>query len=59
MAVAIIIYTLRDKAFKPYLQASKKGLDSIRTLVGKIMKLGIPSGFQGFSEVAAFMVLLS
>ncbi len=54
MAVAIIIYTLRDKAFKPYLQASTQGLDSIKTLVGKIMKLGIPSGFQGFSEVAAF-----
>lgn len=53
MAIVLIIYTFRSSLFKPYLDA-KIAVDHTKTLVIKILKLGIPSGFQGFSEVAAF-----
>ncbi len=53
MAIVLIVYTFRSSIFKPYLDA-KIAVDHTKTLVIKILKLGIPSGFQGFSEVAAF-----
>ncbi|WP_176464395.1 MATE family efflux transporter [Flectobacillus sp. BAB-3569] len=54
MAIAIIGYTYKSSLFKPYLTEVSDKIDSVKTLSIKIMKLGIPSGFQGFSEVAAF-----
>lgn len=54
MAIAIVGYTYKSSLFKPYLVEISEKVDSIKTLSINIMKLGIPSGFQGFSEVAAF-----
>lgn len=53
MALAIWYYTFGTDTFKQYtmLHDTKRGLDD---LVKKILKVGIPSGFQGFSEIAAF-----
>ena len=53
MAVAIWYYTFGTNTFKQYtlFHDAKKGLND---LIKKILKVGIPSGFQGFSEIAAF-----
>ncbi|MDZ7898071.1 MAG: MATE family efflux transporter [Arcicella sp.] len=53
MAVAIWYCTFGTDTFKQYtiLYDAQKGLND---LVKKILKVGIPSGFQGFSEIAAF-----
>lgn len=53
MAIAIVYYTFGTDTFKEYLitQESKRKLDD---LIKKILKIGIPSGLQGFSEIAAF-----
>lgn len=53
MAVAIWYYTFGTDTFKEYniVQNAQKSLNG---LVKKILKVGIPSGFQGFSEIAAF-----
>lgn len=53
MALAIWYYTFGTDTFSQYaiLHDAKKGLND---LIKKILKVGIPSGFQGFSEIAAF-----
>ncbi len=53
MAVAMWYYTFGTDTFKQYtiLHSAKKSLND---LVKKILRVGIPSGFQGFSEIAAF-----
>ncbi|GAB3179133.1 MATE family efflux transporter [Telluribacter humicola] len=53
MAGAIWYYVKRDAFFRPYLIAS--GLaTSLQNLRVKILKLGLPGGFQFFFEIAAF-----
>ena len=51
MAVAIWLYTRRDAFFRPYLEVAAAAL---RELVVKILRLGLPGGFQFFFEIAAF-----
>ena len=53
MAGLILIYVFRSSLFRPYLIAVP-GPAQARHLVGKIIRLGLPSGFQYFFEVAAF-----
>ncbi len=52
MALAIWIYVKRDRFFTPYLE--KVQAVSLRPLVKKILRLGLPGGFQFFFEIAAF-----
>ncbi|MCX6150063.1 MAG: MATE family efflux transporter [Ignavibacteriales bacterium] len=53
MAVAIIIYVFNSKKFRDYnLSLRIRFLDF--QLIKKILKLGLPSGFQYFFEVGAF-----
>ncbi|WP_428657207.1 MATE family efflux transporter [Runella sp.] len=52
MATAILLYVLKNAFFKIYLRASQ-GL-VYGDLVKKILRLGIPVGFQFFFEIAAF-----
>jgi multidrug resistance protein, MATE family len=53
MMVAIWYYTFGTDTFKQYTfhYDTKKGIND---LVKRLLKIGIPSGFQGFSEIAAF-----
>lgn len=53
MAIAIWYYTFGTDTFKAYnlVEDAQKNLND---LIKKILKVGIPSGFQGFSEIAAF-----
>ncbi len=53
MAVAIWYYTFGTDTFKAY-NIVENAEKSLNDLVKKILKIGIPSGFQGFSEIAAF-----
>ncbi len=52
MALAIWLYVKRDRFFLPYLE--KVQAVSLRPLVQKILRLGLPGGFQFFFEIAAF-----
>ncbi len=52
MAIAIIIYVFTKKAYQPYL--AKKHVHTAWVLEKKILQVGIPSGFQGFFEIATF-----
>lgn len=52
MAVAIWIYLKRDSFFGIYL--SVESALSITPLIKKILRLGLPGGFQFFFEIAAF-----
>lgn len=53
MALALAYFTFRTDTFKQYLH-DKTPIADLGRLVSKILKIGIPSGFQGFSEIAAF-----
>ncbi|WP_247233490.1 MATE family efflux transporter [Telluribacter sp. SYSU D00476] len=53
MAVAIWFYVKRDVFFRPYFTAFAPG-SSLQALRTKILKLGLPGGFQFFFEIAAF-----
>ena len=53
MALALAYFTFRTDTFKQYLH-DKTPIADLGRLVNKILKIGIPSGFQGFSEIAAF-----
>ncbi|MPR35157.1 MATE family efflux transporter [Salmonirosea aquatica] len=52
MALAIWIYVKRDSFFIPYLKT--QGTLPLTPLITKILRLGLPSGFQFFFEIAAF-----
>jgi MATE family multidrug resistance protein len=52
MAAAILVYVFRTHHFKKYLQASHN--INLNELSKKILRLGIPVGFQFFFEIAAF-----
>jgi MATE family multidrug resistance protein len=52
MAVALAVYVLNKKSYKPYL--SKKHAHQPWVIEKKILQVGIPSGFQGFFEIATF-----
>lgn len=55
MAVAIAWYVFRNPIFKQYLVKNIAQTKQIMiSLTQKILKLGIPAGFQGFFEIAAF-----
>ncbi|GAB2767453.1 MATE family efflux transporter [Rhabdobacter roseus] len=51
MAVAIWLYTRQDNFFQPYLEVVAVPL---KGLILKILRLGLPGGFQFFFEIAAF-----
>ena len=53
MAVAIWYYTFGTDTFKEY-NIVENAQKNVNDLVKKILKVGIPSGLQGFSEIAAF-----
>ena len=53
MAIALIYYTFGTDNFSEYIQV-KEYKNNLKDLVKKILKVGIPSGMQGFSEIAAF-----
>ncbi|MFN8346017.1 MAG: MATE family efflux transporter [Spirosomataceae bacterium] len=52
MATAILLYIFKASHFKKYLQLSRAA--DLAELVKKILRLGIPVGFQFFFEIAAF-----
>lgn len=52
MALAIWFYVKKDAFFAPYLNA--RGTLPLTPLVVKILRLGLPGGFQFFFEIAAF-----
>jgi MATE family multidrug resistance protein len=52
MALAIWIYVKKDAFFSPYLRV--QSTLSLTPLVVKILRLGLPGGFQFFFEIAAF-----
>lgn len=52
MAATILVYIFRTHHFKKYLDASSN--TNLDELVKKILRLGIPVGFQFFFEIAAF-----
>lgn len=51
MALALWWIIKREKHFQEYLNVEK---ESLKNLITKIYKIGLPSGFQGFFEVAVF-----
>ncbi len=53
MLLAMIAFIYNDRFFKPYLKMAG-GYLSLKPLMMKILKLGIPGGFQFFFEIAAF-----
>lgn len=53
MMIAIIVLIRNSTFFKPYIAYAGSYL-SLRPLMTKILKLGIPGGFQFFFEIAAF-----
>lgn len=52
MAIVMALYVLTNKKYKPYF--SKKHQHQTYVLEKKILQIGIPSGFQGFFEIATF-----
>ncbi len=52
MAVVMAIYVYSKKAYQPYF--TRKHTHSAWVLEKKILSVGIPSGFQGFFEIATF-----
>lgn len=53
MALAIMFYVMRNEKFKQYdVNFHFRGLDFI--IIKKLLRLGLPSGFQYFFEVGAF-----
>lgn len=53
MVVSIAFYVFKSPVFKAYL-ATKIRENEIAKLFKEILKVGVPSGFQGFFEIAAF-----
>lgn len=53
MFVAITYYVFGSEKFKEYL-GTKIHENEISKLIKNILKVGVPSGFQGFFEIAAF-----
>ena len=53
MAIAITYYTFKTDTFKAY-TIVQDAQNDLNGLIKKILKVGIPSGMQGFSEIAAF-----
>lgn len=53
MAIALAYFIFQTNTFKQYLQ-DKKPIMHLGRLIKNILKIGIPSGLQGFSEIAAF-----
>ena len=53
MAVTIAYYTFETDTFKEY-TVVKETSQNVSDLIKKILKIGIPSGLQGFSEISAF-----
>lgn len=53
MLIAIAYYVFRSGKFKEYLDA-KIQENEMSKLIKNILKVGVPSGFQGFFEIAAF-----
>ena len=53
MAVAIWLYVKRDHFFIPYLTPRVRS-EAIPPLMTKILRMGLPGGFQFFFEIAAF-----
>ncbi len=53
MVLALAYFTFKTDTFKAYLQFSKP-VGKVNDLIKYILKIGLPSGFQGFSEIAAF-----
>lgn len=52
MAIVMAIYVYSKKAYQPYF--TRKHTHSAWVLEKKILSVGIPSGFQGFFEIATF-----
>lgn len=53
MAIILAFFIFRTNTFKQYLQ-DKLPLESLGKSIRYILKIGLPSGLQGFSEIAAF-----
>jgi multidrug resistance protein, MATE family len=53
MALAIWYYAFGTTIFKEYINTDYLKIE-VNHLAKKILRIGIPSGFQGFSEIAAF-----
>jgi MATE family multidrug resistance protein len=53
MAIALAYFIFQTTTFKQYLQ-DKKPIRHLGALIKNILKIGLPSGLQGFSEIAAF-----
>lgn len=53
MAIVMWYYTFKTDTFKQY-TLLHEAKNSLNDLVKKLLKVGIPSGMQGFSEIAAF-----
>jgi MATE family multidrug resistance protein len=51
-ATAMLLYLFNSQVFKPYLL--RNNLSNLNELVVRILKLGLPGGFQFFFEIAAF-----
>ncbi len=56
MALAIWVYVKRDSFFTIYLQAENH--ISLTPLMKKILRVGLPGGFQFFFEIAAFALAI-
>ena len=53
MAVVLAYFIFQTPTFKQYL-VDKNPLESLNKIIKYILKIGLPSGLQGFSEIAAF-----
>ena len=53
MALALVYFTFKTDLFKEYIQ-NINPIGKVNDLIKYIFKIGIPSGLQGFSEIAAF-----
>jgi multidrug resistance protein, MATE family len=53
MALALAYFTFKTDIFKQYLQHINP-VGKVNDLIKNILKIGLPSGLQGFSEIAAF-----
>ncbi len=53
MALMLAYFTFKTNIFKQYLQYHNP-IGKVNYLIKNILKIGLPSGLQGFSEIAAF-----
>ena len=53
MALTLAFFTFKTSIFKQYLN-SINPIGKVNDLIKYILKIGLPSGLQGFSEIAAF-----